>query len=94
MDCHFVNNQAFNELCWSILRLDSNEQILIGDIYRSPNCSATNSRKLIELINTAVNLKYDYTVLVGDFNYPNISWKDWTAPYNHTHNEFQFIECL
>ena len=45
-------------------------------IYRSPNCSATNSRKLIELINLAVNLKYDDTVLVGDFKHPNISWKD------------------
>ena len=94
MDFHFVNNSAFNELCWCILRLDSNEQMLIGDIYRSPNCSATNSRKLIELINTAVNLKYEYTVLVGDFIYPNISWKNWTAPYNHTHYKFQFIECL
>ena len=46
--------------------------MLIGGIYRSRNCSAINSRKLLELINTAVNLKYDYTVLVGDFNYPNI----------------------
>ena len=31
---------------------------------------------------------------MGDLNYPNISWKDWTTPYNHTHHEFQFIECL
>ena len=93
-ECTNLNNSAFNESCWCILRLNSNEQILIGGIYRSPNCSAINSKKLLELINTAVNLKYDYTVLVGDFNYPNISWKDWTTPYNHTHQEFQFIECL
>ena len=80
-ECTNLNNSAFNESCWCILRLNSNEQILIGGIYPSPNCSAINSKKLLELINTAVNLKYDYTVLVGDFNYPNISWKDWTTPY-------------
>ena len=68
--------------------------MLIGAIYRSPNSNVANSRQLIELINTAVGLKYDYTVLVGDFNYPNINWKDWTTPFNHTHPEFQFIECL
>ena len=68
MDCHFLNVQTFNGSCWCIIRLNSNEQILIQGIYRSPNCSAINSRKLLELINTAINLKYDYTVLVGDFN--------------------------
>ena len=79
-ECTTLNNSAFNESCWCILRLNSNEQMLIGGIYRSPNCSAINSRKLLELINTAVNLQYDYTVSVGDFNYQNISWKDWTTP--------------
>ena len=68
--------------------------MLIGAIYRSPNSNVANSRQLIELISRAVGLKYDYTVLVGDFNYPNINWKDWTTPFNHTHPEFQFIECL
>ena len=92
--CRTLNNSASNESCWCISRLDSNEQMLIGGIYSRPNCIATNSRKFIELINTAVNLKYDYTVLVGDFNYPNISWKDWTTPYNHMHHDFQFLEFL
>ena len=42
----------------------------------------------------AVGLKLDYTVIIEDFNYPNISWADWTTPNNHTHPEFKFIECL
>ena len=56
-ECTTLNNSAFNESCWCILRLDSNEQMLIGRTYHSPNCSAINSRKLLELINTAVFLK-------------------------------------
>ena len=93
-ECTNLNNSNFSESCWCVLKLDSNEQMLIGAIYRSPNSNVANSRQLIEFINTAVGLKYDYTVLVGDFNYPNINWKDWTTPFNHTHPEFQFIECL
>lgn len=71
-----------------------NEQLLIGGIYRSPNSSINNSRQLVELINKAMELKCDYTVLVGDFNFPDILWKDWTTPHNHAHPEFHFIECL
>ena len=68
--------------------------MLIGGIYRSPQGTVINSRHLNDLITKAVNLKCDYTVLVGDFNYPQISWKNWTTPNNHNHPDFQFIECL
>ena len=68
--------------------------MLIGGIYRSPNSNQENSRHLNELINMAVSLKFNYTVLVGDFNYPDISWSDFTTPHSHTHPEFCFIECL
>ena len=93
-ECKTLNDFSFNESWWCILRLDSHRQMLIGGIYRSPNSIVANSRHLIELINMAVGLNLEYTVLVGDFNYSNISWKDWTTPNNYTHSEFQFIECL
>ena len=64
------------------------------DLCRSPNSNQENSRHLNELINMAVSLKFKYTVLVGDFNYPDISWSDFTTPHSHTHPEFCFIECL
>ena len=89
-----LNDSTFCESCWCVLRLESNEQLLIGGIYRSPNSSINNSRQLVELINKAMELKCDYTVLVGDFNFPDILWKDWTTPHNHAHPEFHFIECL
>ena len=39
-------------------------------------------------------LKYNYTVILGDFNYPCIDWNEWTTLHNELHSEFQFIECL
>ena len=68
--------------------------MLIGGIYRSPHSTVVNSRHLNDLITMAVSLNFDYTVLVGDFNYPNITWTDWTTPNRQNHPEFKFIECL
>ena len=93
-ECKILTETSYNESCWCIIRLDFHKEMLIGGIYRSPNSKEDNSRHLIELINMAVGLKLDYTVIIGDFNYPNISWADWTTPNNHTHPEFKFIECL
>ena len=78
------------------LKLQSNEKMLIHvcGIYRSPSSNITNSRHLNDLINVALNLKYDYNIIVGDFNYPTISWKEWTTPSSQNHPEFLFIECL
>ena len=62
----FSSIPNISESGWCMFSLDSNEQLLIGSIYCSPNSSVKkNSRHLVELINKAIELKYDYTVLVG-----------------------------
>ena len=50
--------------------------------------------RLNQLISSAVSVKSNYTVIMGDFNYPGINWNDWSIEHNETHAEFQFIECL
>ena len=74
--------------------LESGEKLLIGSIYRSPSSTDSNSKKLLNLINNAMGQKFDYTFIVGDFNYPSISWSDWSTPHNDTHPTFMFLECL
>ena len=51
-------------------------------------------RHLNDLINMAGSLKFDFTVIVGDFNYPHVSWEDWTTPNNPNNLDFLFMECL
>ena len=72
-ECKILTETSYNESCCCIIRLDFLKEILICGIYRSPNSKEDNSRHLIELINMAVGLKLHYTVIIGDFNYPNIS---------------------
>ena len=86
MECSVLDNSTFKESCWCEIVLRNNEKLLLGAIYRSPSSGTANSLRLNQLISTAVGLKYDYTVIVGDFNYPNIDWIEWTTCHNETHN--------
>ena len=87
-ECKILTETSYNESCCCIIRLDYLKKMLICGIYRSPNSKEDNSRHLIELIYMAAGLKLHYTVIIGEFNYPNISWADWTTPNNNTHLEF------
>ena len=39
-------------------------------------------------------MKCDYTMILGDFNFPTIDWENWSTPHSVMHREFKFIECL
>ena len=53
-----------------------------------------NRERLNRLINRALLLKYDYNIIVGDFNYPSINWEDMSISDSKTHASFHFIECV
>ena len=93
-DCKVLNNFDLEESCWCILNLNSGEKLLLGAIYRSPSSSSDNDNQLIALVDTAYKMKFDYTILIGDFNYPTIEWSDWTSPHGTTNIVFYLIECL
>ena len=72
----------------------SNEDLLLGAIYRSPSSSEMNSRQLVSLINLAMNCKCSQTVVIGDFNFPTIDWNDWSTPHDSNHSDYLFFEFL
>ena len=94
--CKVLNDFSFNESCWCVLKLKSGETLLVGGVYRrrSPSSNTVNIRRLNNLINMALSLKYDYGIIVGDFNFQTISWQNWTTPNSQNHPEFHFLECL
>ena len=88
-------NSTFQESLWFSTRLKNNDEMLAGCIYRSPNSSDDNSKKLRDLIKDVSNKKYSHLMVAGDFNYPNIKWTDWTTPGDNPNSEdFLFIEEL
>ena len=93
-ECSVLNNKPFKESCWCELQLKNNEKMMIRAVYRSPSSGLANNIRLNHLISLATGFNFNYTVILGDFNHPDINWNEWTTEHNETHSEFQFLECL
>ena len=72
--------------------------MIFGCLYRSPTkttYSDENNSKLNTLVNhPALNRKYSHICLVGDFNYKDINWHQWSTSHPEDSNEERFTEAL
>ena len=41
-----------------------------------------------------MNKKYSHKCIVGDFNYKDINWENWSTPHDNTKEDEQFLEAL
>lgn len=92
--CEQLNAHPFKESSWCEIRLNKTEKLLVGVIYKSPSSNIDNHYQLNHLISQAAALSYKEIVILGDFNFPDINWQNWTTAHNETHTSFRFIECL
>ena len=86
--CSILTNSDFKESVWCEVRINKMEKLLIGGIYKSPNSDVANHMALNELITQAVELKYKHTIILGDFNFPEINWDSWSVNRSETHPSF------
>ena len=56
------------------LAYGSNDKLLIGNFYRSPNSSLESDEKLYSLLNLICNKFTCSKIFVGDFNFSHIDW--------------------
>ena len=88
-----LNNLAadFSECMWLDLEIQK-KHVLFGAIYRKPCSKAYNDKILREMIKEAS--KHQKILIVGDFNYPKINWKDFEVNATKYSQEMQFFDCL
>ena len=67
----------------------SKDNLLLGGIYRSPQSDSENNGKLLDIINAATSKHFTHTMIVGDFNIPEIDWNLWTTCKNENHFSYQ-----
>ena len=74
----------FEEACLIEIKLERNDIMLFGCIYRSPTHtteSDVNNNNLDALVHhIASDKKYSHICLTGDFNF-KINWQQWSTPY-------------
>ena len=72
--------------------MHNKDKLLASGIYKNPNCDAENHERLNRLVTQAVDMKYKNTVIIGDFNSPEINSETWTVNKSETHPAFHFVE--
>jgi hypothetical protein len=64
----------FNEFIFVECKVDNEEPLLLGLVYRSPSSTVDNCNALNELLREATKVNPKRTVILGDFNYSEILW--------------------
>ena len=69
-----LTTELFQKSVWCCCKLDNNDKLLIGNIYRSPNSSPEKYKNLNILLKTEVQAACSHILITGDFNYKDIDW--------------------
>ena len=89
-----LTNHQFSENVWVEIRWNKRDNLLLGGIYRSPSSDSENNSQLLEILSAATNKQFTHTMIVGDFNIPEIDWNLWTTCRNGNHFSYLFLENL
>lgn len=86
----------FEENLFVQIRLNNNDKLLIGIIYRSPSeRSIEHNSKLRELLVEASNKGFTHILIMGDFNYPDIDWVNYNSRGDKTDSpEYKFVDTV
>ena len=90
-------SNSFEEACLMEVRLRNGDTLLFGCMYRSPtqtSYSDGNNDNLNQLLQELCAKSYTHICVVGDFNYRDIIWKNWTTQHGENSKEFKFIETI
>jgi len=87
-------SSQFSEFLVVQIMCGSKSIITVAVIYRSPSSNAGNDSFLCDLL-SELNVRFSGQFLcVGDFNYGNINWSDWTIAGGSNSPAGRFISCL
>ena len=63
-------------------------------MYKSPNPIDENVLNLFQLLDSVGIVNFKKLLIIGDFNYPEIEWSNWSTTTSENHNAFKYLECL
>jgi hypothetical protein len=90
---------VFEEMLFLSLKLRGGDSLLFGCMYRSPTVSETshtnnfNLNLLLKQLCKPTENPYSHICIVGDFNYPKISWEQWYTAVEDS-DEDMFLSTL
>ncbi len=87
-------DNQMNDSVWAKIKLIGNDSLLIGCIYKSPNCTRDMFEKLTTQLKLIKDQRYSHLLIMGDFNFKEINWSNYTTNVSEYHMATQFLECV
>ena len=94
---HQFTESSFEEPVWCVINLEGQDKLLVGVIYRSPNSTPSNNKKLICLLHQVQDKNFRHILIMVDFNYKNINWNTFQSdlgPNSATSTFSASLQCL
>ena len=79
---------------WCEIVLSTRELVLVGIIYRSPNATDEEDAMMRENIRFNVGRKHNHLILMGDYNYPGIDWREQMVGTTATDTSEEFLTLI
>ena len=86
---------TFSECVFVQIKNKKSVTITVGAFYRSPSSTQQNDESLYMLISNLLKQNKEKILLIGDFNFRNVNWENWTCSSpNISLADNKFIDCL
>ncbi len=56
------------------------DSLLLGCVYRSPNSTKESNAHVYSTIRSCALTKHSHVLVMGDFNFSKINWRNWSLP--------------
>ena len=93
-ETNFSDKAFFSDSVWCQINLINDDKLLIGCVYRSPSSSSENNKNLSNLLERCNNTGFSHLVIMGDFNFPEICWKNECSNAGPNHPATLFLETV
>ncbi len=80
----------YPEINWNV-KLNRNDNLLDGGIYRSPNSSVNNDS--LNSFFSRLSMP-SHTLICGDLHYPEINWNNFTSNKSDEHKSSKFLDAI
>ena len=92
--CPMFDSLEFDCCSWCTIKLSDGKKLLVGVVYRSPNSSEENNKKMLDILRIASASNFDYQMVCGDFNIPKIDWNINQCLDTETSYTAEFLEVV
>ena len=92
--CQVYVTSLFQECVVVQIRYMDKCMLTVGALYRSPSSNSANDDYLFELIDYLKLSVSGKLLIIGDCNFSDINWQDWSTGSTSSRSSNRFLNCL